>query len=511
MGTIALPPTPSDFEAVEQVQRWLAHIKSTTEEVTQRVADHAYTSFPEHEAASLLSQLVETETFCRRMQHALTRCNPRAVAAAEQDGARLRKDGDEPARSLEREATIAAEHFALVARAARSVLSQTRHAPLANAPPRRDVWDELFDLRAGDASAVLQPRSPLRPPDPPSTPAGSSSAHEPLSAINGGSDGASMPRAAELGGGGSRRVAARPARPPLTPEVPTPPPQLPPPSAALSLWNARAPAVEDPPVTAVKAMPGTSSVAGQPAGAFDELKADEGGREAAVSVAALRSALARLKVISTRLHAIVAAHVWDGFTDAAAEELRELQDEGGATARSCRHTARLLGAAPHGENAGLEAEAEQAISEYGVALEVAFHTMGQRSREAAAAAAAAATVTLEGGAAPTDAIDAAAGDSPQLQVQTQVSIAPATSLAEEEHDAITTNARLIEEQQSAMRHVAQEVDGIATLFSELGQLVAVQGEEVETVATLADQTAADVYRAKEELEAYAEKKDCAIQ
>ena len=80
---IALPPTPSDFEAVEQIQRWLSHIKSSTEEVTQRVSDHAYSSFPEHEAASLLRQLAETETLCRRMQHALTRCNPRAGAAAE--------------------------------------------------------------------------------------------------------------------------------------------------------------------------------------------------------------------------------------------------------------------------------------------------------------------------------------------------------------------------------------------------------------------------------------------
>ena len=74
-----------------------------------------------------------------------------------------------------------------------------------------------------------------------------------------------------------------------------------------------------------------------------------------------------------------------------------------------------------------------------------------------------------------------------------------------------TNAQVIDEQQAALQAIAQEVNGLNELFSELGHLVASQGEEVETVATLAHETADDVARAREELQIYSEKKECTIQ
>ena len=62
------------------------------------------------------------------------------------------------------------------------------------------------------------------------------------------------------------------------------------------------------------------------------------------------------------------------------------------------------------------------------------------------------------------------------------------------------NASIIEDQQKALRKVAEEVTGLNELFVELGHIVASQGEEVENVASLAHRMADDVQAARQELE-----------
>ena len=66
--------------------------------------------------------------------------------------------------------------------------------------------------------------------------------------------------------------------------------------------------------------------------------------------------------------------------------------------------------------------------------------------------------------------------------------------------SMALNASIIEDQQQALRLVAQEVSGLNELFHELGHLVAEQGEEVENVASLAHAAADDVSSARSELE-----------
>lgn len=112
----------------------------------------------------------------------------------------------------------------------------------------------------------------------------------------------------------------------------------------------------------------------------------------------------------------------------------------------------------------------------------------------------------------------AATQPPPQQQQQLVLVPPSSSAAttvasldEEQRAAMQTNAQVIDEQQAALQAIAQEVNGLNELFSELGHLVASQGEEVETVATLAHETADDVARAREELQIYSEKKECTIQ
>ena len=70
----------------------------------------------------------------------------------------------------------------------------------------------------------------------------------------------------------------------------------------------------------------------------------------------------------------------------------------------------------------------------------------------------------------------------------------------EDSTLMATNASLIEGKHAAMRAIAAEVHGLNELFMELGILVKVQGEEVETVASLAQSVADDVLSAREELE-----------
>ena len=70
----------------------------------------------------------------------------------------------------------------------------------------------------------------------------------------------------------------------------------------------------------------------------------------------------------------------------------------------------------------------------------------------------------------------------------------------EQRASMALNASIIEDQQKALRKVAEEVTGLNELFVELGHIVASQGEEVENVASLAHRMADDVQAARQELE-----------
>ena len=112
-----LPPTPSDFELVELVQRSLALIAKSSADTVRTVSERAYTGFGDDEAQQLLRQLAETSTLCRRCEHCLTRCNPRAVAAVGGGGGEL----------LAEAARVTTE-FETVAAAARSTVAQVRES-----------------------------------------------------------------------------------------------------------------------------------------------------------------------------------------------------------------------------------------------------------------------------------------------------------------------------------------------------------------------------------------------
>ena len=73
-------------------------------------------------------------------------------------------------------------------------------------------------------------------------------------------------------------------------------------------------------------------------------------------------------------------------------------------------------------------------------------------------------------------------------------------LSSEQRASMALNASIIEDQQKALRKVAEEVTGLNELFVELGHIVASQGEEVENVASLAHRMADDVQAARQELE-----------
>ena len=72
-------------------------------------------------------------------------------------------------------------------------------------------------------------------------------------------------------------------------------------------------------------------------------------------------------------------------------------------------------------------------------------------------------------------------------------------LSSEQRASMALNASIIEDQQKALRKVAEEVTGLNELFVELGHIVASQGEEVENVASLAHRMADDVQAARQEL------------
>jgi hypothetical protein len=410
---LTLPPTPSDFERIELVQRSIAVIKKSSDDIVKVVGEHAYGGFPESVVRKLWHHIGETETLCRRCEHCLSSCNPRAVTAAELDG-----------RSLAREAHIVTTNFEQVASAARSVLSQLRPAGVIRtgaATSEQRCWDELFELPVSE-SAVATGLSPLRPP--PLTPEPSYQLDE----LKG--------RAGTVGSGVRHSNLAhehgRPTELMCSPLLPTPPPQLRPPSAALSLWNARTPvngtgdalgggasgssrrartddctgafdaldthAREGPHVDSIGRGEDSSSTCASAqsgiggsfvaAGGVDSVHGlsdpigpsveGSSGREA------LRTSLAEVRRVTERMHAVIAAHVWEGFSPDAVAELHQLQIVGRTAARSSRHIARALaggGGGPEGDDSALKLlvdDVERAISDFGVAMEMAHHTIGQR-------------------------------------------------------------------------------------------------------------------------------------
>ena len=66
--------------------------------------------------------------------------------------------------------------------------------------------------------------------------------------------------------------------------------------------------------------------------------------------------------------------------------------------------------------------------------------------------------------------------------------------------AVETNDAMIEEKANTLRAVAAEIQDLNGLFLELGHLVLNQGSDVETIATLVEETAEDVARARQELQ-----------
>ena len=425
---------------MELVQRSLAVIRRGTDDIVAFVAQHAYGGFPEPVARELTRHIQETATLCRRCEHCLTCCNPRAVAAI------MGEDNGSPSTDLAAEAAQVTAAFEEVANAAYSALSQVR----SNMPPRERhplgderaellAWGELFELPTPAAAR----RSPLRPQ--PATPARCGSEHavgqaNDLPPCHSDSGPPSGSRAREgcamevvrnavssAGGQATARTRARaPGEIGRSRPLPTPPPQLRPPSAALSLWHARTPGLAGSaaPLTAqLQAMGhdspglgGASSGGGHRTdrndGAFASLEsgawtrasgssptrgcslcddgygdAREGGSGALSrpSPQEVTQSLERLRAVMLRVTAVVSDHVWVGFSPEAEAELARLQLEGRSAARASRRIIQRAGVLRHIFSADeadawaqREREVESAIRQYGETVEVAMHTMGQR-------------------------------------------------------------------------------------------------------------------------------------
>ena len=81
----------------------------------------------------------------------------------------------------------------------------------------------------------------------------------------------------------------------------------------------------------------------------------------------------------------------------------------------------------------------------------------------------------------------------QQQLQLQQPPTPLTQLA------LRQNEEIIRTNESAMHHIADEMEGLQGLFSELGRIVNEQHETVETISTQASRSADDTSAAVEEL------------
>ena len=181
---LSLPPTPEDIERVELVLRELSQLRTSTNAIMSLVADHAFAGFTRAAAVSLSGHLTEAAALCRRCEHGLNRCNPRAAMAIE----------DEEGRNIAFEMRQAADHYVQVATAARSVLRQVPRSgggqplreggqcgewaargPVGVHQPEQvaNAWSELFELPspapAPPAAAPLSSpaafnAAPLSPP-----------------------------------------------------------------------------------------------------------------------------------------------------------------------------------------------------------------------------------------------------------------------------------------------------------------------------------------------------------
>jgi cobalamin biosynthesis Mg chelatase CobN len=114
---ISLPPTPSDLEKVELVQRSLVLIKQATDDIMTSASSHAYalSGIPEAVERDLAQRIAGTATLCRRCEHCLSQCNPRAIAAM-------------TSRDLVAETAQFKAQFEAVAHAAKTALAQVRAA-----------------------------------------------------------------------------------------------------------------------------------------------------------------------------------------------------------------------------------------------------------------------------------------------------------------------------------------------------------------------------------------------
>jgi hypothetical protein len=161
---ISLPPTPSDLEKVELVQRSLVLIKQATDDIMTAASSHAYalSGIPEAVERDLAQRIAGTATLCRRCEHCLSQCNPRAIAAM-------------TSRDLVAETAQFKAQFEAVAHAAKTALAQVRAAAsvsslgggangvgggAAAASSQQAAWQELFALETAsdraDARAAEQ-------------------------------------------------------------------------------------------------------------------------------------------------------------------------------------------------------------------------------------------------------------------------------------------------------------------------------------------------------------------
>ena len=161
---ISLPPTPSDIEKVELVQRSLVLIKQATDDIMTAASSHAYalSGIPEAVERDLAQRIAGTATLCRRCEHCLSQCNPRAIAAM-------------TSRDLVAETAQFKAQFEAVAHAAKTALAQVRAAAsvsslgggangvgggAAAASSQQAAWQELFALETAsdraDARAAEQ-------------------------------------------------------------------------------------------------------------------------------------------------------------------------------------------------------------------------------------------------------------------------------------------------------------------------------------------------------------------
>ena len=430
---INLPPTPEEFARVDHVLALLSQINKLTDSIMRLVAEHAYDGFPRPAAAQLSRLLTEAATLCRRCEHALAGCSPRAVMAA--DGAERR--------NLVADVQGAVSHCSQVASAARSVLKQLAPSQVAPAStsssgqPQRggervlDAWSGLFnDLQpaggsggsgAGGGSADDDSTSPLK---------------------------VSPSRRIATGNGtnGSAALNGTSVRSP--------------PSAALSLWNARTAAGSNMPT------PNQPVAASSAAGAAGDGRVD--GFETLAAVAAA----------STRQPAACSAN-----GDGTSHPPQQPQPMRTPALRTQLVPPRPVVPADsgNGSSSGSRPPPQQ-----------------QQVGDAAGG-----SMEDDGSGVPSDV---------QQQQMMQLQLGARVVLPEGvEQQALNINDELIEHKKGALQAVAAEVHQLNELFVELGQFVALQGQSVQDAAMLAHDVYDDVTAAREEIEkAEREQDKCVI-